>query len=317
MVPSDFQSDPKTLEEEVSESDELKDYYEILNLEKNASNSDIRQSYFRLKNTYSHSNQALYSLLEEDDLQDSLGEIREAYDVLIEPESRLTYDKQLVSSGLAKQSDLCKQLHRSVELRKNQVADPGRSSGLKDHGISEPDLTKRSSTLRRDMAIQPLAGRQAAEIEPGHNFRFEAPDPREQGGGEPGSQALADSAPASTVIEMHKPGARKLIATKALDSGVQRKIQDLIEEGDLGDGALFRKIRLLVGVSQEEMQDHIKISIGYIKNLEENCFDLLPQEVYVKGFLKSYLRFLGVPGGDKLVNAYAERLKSWAETGRT
>lgn len=108
MVPSDFQSDRKTLEEEVSESDELKDYYEILNLEKNASNSDIRQSYFRLKNTYSHSNQALYSLLEEDDLQDSLGEIREAYDVLIEPESRLTYDQQLVLSGLAKQSDLCK-----------------------------------------------------------------------------------------------------------------------------------------------------------------------------------------------------------------
>ena len=242
MVPSDFQSDPKTLEEEVSESDELKDYYEILNLEKNASNSDIRQSYFRLKNTYSHSNQALYSLLEEDDLQDSLGEIREAYDVLIEPERRLAYDQQLVSSGLAKQGDLCKQLHRSADNRKSQVTDPG-CSGIKDHGTSGPELPKRSSVLRRDMNRQPLAGRQAAETEPGHKFRFEAPDPREQGGGEPGSQGLADSAPVSTVIEMHKPGARKLIATKALDSGVQRKIQDLIEEGDLGDGALFRKIR--------------------------------------------------------------------------
>ena len=73
--------------------------------------------------------------------------------------------------------------------------------------------------------------------------------------------------------------------------------------------ALPHLVKLLL--QKEEMQDHIKISIGYIEHLEANKFELLPLAIYVKGFMRSYLRFLGVEEYDRLVKTYLERMKDW------
>ena len=37
----------------------------------------------------------------------------------------------------------------------------------------------------------------------------------------------------------------------------------------------------------------------------------LPQAVYVKGFLRSYFRYLSVPDAEKLVSAFSARLSDW------
>jgi cytoskeleton protein RodZ len=53
------------------------------------------------------------------------------------------------------------------------------------------------------------------------------------------------------------------------------------------------------------------VSIGYLRAIESNRFDRLPQAVYVKGFLRSYFRYLGVPEAEKLIAAYSQRLIDW------
>lgn len=103
----------------------------------------------------------------------------------------------------------------------------------------------------------------------------------------------------------------KLKANRAGSDEIKDKMQAILDASDPGDGDLFRRLREACEVTEDEMQDRTKISIGYLKAIEGNRFDRLPQAVYVKGFLRSYCRYLCVPDAEKLVTAFAARLSDW------
>jgi cytoskeletal protein RodZ len=94
---------------------------------------------------------------------------------------------------------------------------------------------------------------------------------------------------------------------------MQEKVQEMVKEGEAGDGALFQKIRILLGVSRDEIQDHTKISMAYIEGIDENRFELLPQPVYVKGFLRNYLKYIGIINIEDHVTIFIERLQNWID----
>ena len=103
----------------------------------------------------------------------------------------------------------------------------------------------------------------------------------------------------------------KLKANRAADGDTQSKLVAIMEDSDPGDGDLFRRLREAVGVSEEEMCERTKVSIAYVRGIEQNRFERLPQAVYVKGFLRSYFRYLCVPDAEKLVAAFSARLTDW------
>jgi curved DNA-binding protein CbpA len=103
----------------------------------------------------------------------------------------------------------------------------------------------------------------------------------------------------------------KTQASGSHDEGLQQKFLAAIDDGDIADGSILIRFRELSGVSQDEIQERTKISLEYIRGMENNRFDRLPQVVYVKGFMRSYLRYLNVPNLDKIVSAYATRLEAW------
>lgn len=103
----------------------------------------------------------------------------------------------------------------------------------------------------------------------------------------------------------------KLKANRAGSDDMKQRMQELIESGDAGDGDLYRRMRELCEVSEDEMQERTKISIGYIRAIEANRFERLPQAVYVKGFLRSYFRYLCAPEAEKMVAAFSARLIDW------
>jgi cytoskeletal protein RodZ len=84
-----------------------------------------------------------------------------------------------------------------------------------------------------------------------------------------------------------------------------------MDEGDVGDGSILVALRQAVGVGQPEIQERTKISFDYIRSMETNQFDRLPKVVYVRGFMRSYLRYLNVPNPEKIVSAYVARLEAW------
>jgi len=108
----------------------------------------------------------------------------------------------------------------------------------------------------------------------------------------------------------------KVIKTKAHradNADIQERFKSLLSEADLGDGTTLARLREIVKVGESEMQERTKISLEYIRAMEANRFDRLPQVVYVKGFMRSYLKYLCVPEAEALITAFAARLEAWQQ----
>jgi cytoskeletal protein RodZ len=61
-------------------------------------------------------------------------------------------------------------------------------------------------------------------------------------------------------------------------------------------GTSLREARLRQGLDFPELEQATKIRGKYLRALEEEEFDILPAQTYVKGFLRSYAEYLGLDG---------------------
>lgn len=65
-------------------------------------------------------------------------------------------------------------------------------------------------------------------------------------------------------------------------------------------GEKLKEIRMEAGISLDEIARITKVQKKYLECLEDSCYDKLPPDVYVKGFLKSYSGYLGLNEKDVL-----------------
>jgi hypothetical protein len=63
---------------------------------------------------------------------------------------------------------------------------------------------------------------------------------------------------------------------------------------DLGNS--LREVRVRQGLDYPQVELATKIRAKYIRALEDEAFEILPSETYVKGFLRSYAEYLGLDG---------------------
>jgi cytoskeleton protein RodZ len=75
-------------------------------------------------------------------------------------------------------------------------------------------------------------------------------------------------------------------------------------------GNSLREARLRQGLDLAEIEQATKVRSRYLKALEEEQFDVLPGQTYVKGFLKAYADHLGLDG-----DLYVEEFNSRYATG--
>jgi hypothetical protein len=216
-------------------------YYEILNVDHNASRLMIREAYLRLKNVYTNGGDGLYGVAGEADLARHLDELETAFEVLNDDTRRADYDRKLVGAISA-----------------------GKSAGWNLEAESWAP------------ANTPLTV---------------------------SNEVIQTSRSTLKVTRTHASGSH--------NKDLQEHLALVMEEGDIGDGAILVRLREVAGVTQQEIQERTKISLEYIRGMENNRFDRLPQVVYVKGFMRSYLRYLNVPNLEKIVSAYAARLEAW------
>jgi DnaJ-class molecular chaperone len=83
-------------------------------------------------------------------------------------------------------------------------------------------------------------------------------------------------------------------------------IQEILAQ-DMLTGADLRKIRTELEVPLEEISDSTKVQIGMLRAIEEDNLALFPPAVYLKGFLKSYARYLQIDE-DTVVNGFVKRM---------
>lgn len=85
------------------------------------------------------------------------------------------------------------------------------------------------------------------------------------------------------------------------------KVPPWVNEGRGGEevsfGAWLRRQREMREIDLREIADRTKISLRYLKAMEQDRFDLLPAPVFAKGFLREYAKYVGL-NPDEVVNFY-------------
>ena len=77
-------------------------------------------------------------------------------------------------------------------------------------------------------------------------------------------------------------------------------------------GNSLREARLRQGLDLARVEDDTKIRAKYLQGLEDERFEVLPSETYVKGFLRTYSEYLGLDG-QLYVDEYNSRFASVEE----
>ncbi len=253
-------------------------YYELLDVSTQASRMQIREAYIRLKSTYSSGSQALYSLLSDEEAKQTLEKMEEAYRVLDDELLRKDYDDSI---GIKR------------EMPRSQAGDIFPNSY--DHG--RPQSHSHNYNHSRVVESTPT---QAFGNDSRDQWSDDSPD----------SRPISRRVSSFTKI--------KKFATRAFDAGVKEQELELLMKPQAFDGVVLTQLRDLMEVPQSEIQERTKIAIEYIKALENNDYQKLPSLVYVRGFLKIYLQYLGLqdPEAKGLIEAYTEKYNQWREKHR-
>lgn len=70
-------------------------------------------------------------------------------------------------------------------------------------------------------------------------------------------------------------------------------------------GQRLRSGREAAGLTQAEMANRMHLSVSYIRALEADDYDRLPEAAFVRGYIKNYARLVNLPG-DELANLYQQ-----------
>lgn len=82
-----------------------------------------------------------------------------------------------------------------------------------------------------------------------------------------------------------------------------KRIAEIIAQTEIS-GADLKEIRNILDVRIEHIAQETKISSYYIKNIEEGNISRLPTAVFLKGFIKAYLKCLSLEPVDGISNKY-------------
>jgi cytoskeletal protein RodZ len=72
-----------------------------------------------------------------------------------------------------------------------------------------------------------------------------------------------------------------------------------------GLGRALRTARTRAGKSVEQASREMRVRPDYLEALEEESFEAFPDDVYVRGFLRSYARYLGL-SQEKVISVYEQ-----------
>jgi len=77
-----------------------------------------------------------------------------------------------------------------------------------------------------------------------------------------------------------------------------------IQQESKSIGKILREKRENLGLSQEEIAERLKLRIGFVDAIEKEEWDKLPHPTFVKGFIRSYARLLGIE--EKIEDSYKD-----------
>ena len=86
-----------------------------------------------------------------------------------------------------------------------------------------------------------------------------------------------------------------------------QRVREILSQQKIS-GADLKSIRNELGVAIEKIHQETKIRIDYLNYIEENIIEKLPAAVFLKGFIKAYLKCLCIEPADEISARYMSGL---------
>ncbi|OFZ82093.1 MAG: hypothetical protein A2583_11980 [Bdellovibrionales bacterium RIFOXYD1_FULL_53_11] len=250
-------------------------YYDLLEVAPDATPQELRAAYLRAKSAYKKDSVALYTLISEEETEEYLRRIEEAYNILSSPERRKSYDR---NHGILKTDD-----------------------GFATDPVRPPHRPQKIISIDRVPPMDHSGGEQDILVAPTTDFTAPAA---------PVAQLQAfSSQPQPLPLQRRPDPATDPLAQQPRHSSDPRNdqlLRDEILQETEWRGGFLRKIREARRVSLEELSENTKITRTYISAIEEEGFSKLPAPVYLRGFIVQIAKFLKLPH-DKVAAAYLAR----------
>lgn len=301
-------------------------FYDILEVQPDATTSEIRAAYLRAKSAYKKDSVALYTLMSPEETDELLRKIEEAYDVLSSQDKRRNYDKNHgllavdeFATGPAATAPNVVSIDRvppmetpSADFDPLIAPSTDFTQTTTNQVASDPPVAPSGPRTSQPQQTGSGAFFSASPSTPSSPFDEPAPTRRE-------SPPLATAAPtpiAPPPASTNNPDfvARRFEASQPPPKPAFDEIalsQEIAEETEWR-GPFLRRVREAKHISVEEMCDHIKISRTYLFAIEEENFEKLPAPVYLRGFVSQVARFIKLPY-EKVTQAYMARHHQWID----
>lgn len=88
-----------------------------------------------------------------------------------------------------------------------------------------------------------------------------------------------------------------------------KRVAEIIAQDEI-NGANLKELRNKLDVTIEHIAQETKISLFYIKSIEEDNISRLPAAVFLKGFVKAYVKCLCLEPVDEICNKYMRTVTS-------
>jgi hypothetical protein len=276
----------------VSSGDE--DFYTLLEVGPNATFEEIENAYQRVASALGPESLAVYSMLDEGEVAQLRSKIDLAYRTLSDPDRRSAYDGHRDDTSSERLAD--PEQYPSVMVPQSGSEASVTMGHMSERAVSTPVtpappppmpepmmLARAPEPMRMDAAVieAPPPPARAPEV-------IQAPPPVRRA---PVAPPPARRAPVA---------ARPILAAEASDSPRTKKRRyalpqgfDLPSENEMS-GAYLKRLRTACEVNIEELAEITKIGVRHLRALEDNDFDALPAQVYVRGFVAEYARVFGL-----------------------
>jgi flagellar biosynthesis protein FlhG len=125
----------------------------------------------------------------------------------------------------------------------------------------------------------------------------------------------------SSILEEIETAYNKITSCLQADAGEagvdKNAVEDIKTEESKSDppcfsGNILKKIRNSMGVELCEIASHTKIGRQHLNNIENEKFEQLPAEVFLKGYLRTFAEHLSLDS-EKVVNDYMTKYHLWRE----
>ncbi|MBC7693030.1 MAG: helix-turn-helix domain-containing protein [Methylotenera sp.] len=284
--------------------------YDLLEVAPDASEQDIRTAYMRAKSAYKKDSVALYSLMGQEETEELLHKIEEAYKVLSSPEKRRNYDENHGLLTLDSPMDLNPRPNRNLQKIVSIDRVPPMEMSDEDDILVPPSTDFRESeareTVRRQPGVTPSQAASPASQSSPFAERRSAPFSSSATLAPPSSgQSMEMETNNYNNMHVNRSAQPPASSRNSSSAAHEALIAEIAQETEWA-GSFLKKVRMAKNVSVEEIAEFTKISKTYLTAVEDENYARLPASVYIRGFVTQFAKFLRLPP-EKVVPAYMAR----------